>query len=667
MRNHALIFFLIAIALLLAGSAGAADSNPRPTRLAKSALGSNAGPIVEDNWKFHQIGTLWTRVTNFGYMGDDAYEGRTPSCDWPGGSGNSYLYRGTIWLSATVDGIFRSTQGDDHEFAPIDSVHVITGPEARSEQDTWTRFYDVSAPLAENHFPLGLEITERSFAWSASYADDFIIYEWTIKNVGIDSDGNGEPDTPRDLQDFFFTIRFDPDVSKLPNWGAEYQFTNIDDHVLSNATPWDEWLPLFPQMDGREHTLTPEQNDSTMIFMWDGDNPNVPADNGQPDDFGNPGPDGKLQSPGFIGIKILKSEPYLAPSSFHQCNIYNDPKTDEEAYNRMISKFEYEGVVLSKGKPFPYDYRGILTFGPHPTLAYGDSIVVTAALGVGCDPDSGGVYSLMKLVEIMDVAQFIVDTDYTMSTAAMSPATPDVRVEPNLQDGVVNGVKVTWDDASANHDYFAGYKVWKSVGTTAAGGYDWQPLGLGVYENLPGSSSWPPPAADEPGRFQIIDYDVINGLDYYYSVQAYTIPIEHPIPLGVVETNILNSLKYISPANPVAQTLDNVKVVPNPYIGSAVWNNPLPSDINPWEHRLQFINLPADAVIKIFTLDGDFVDEIQAGQSVRKGTQSVEGNTSVAEWDMITRNDQEAAPGLYIFLVDSPSLGQTTGKFVIIR
>ena len=56
--------------------------------LTKSQL---EGPIVEDNWKWHKIGTLWNRVTNFSYLGDDAYDSRTPSCDYPGGSGNSYL------------------------------------------------------------------------------------------------------------------------------------------------------------------------------------------------------------------------------------------------------------------------------------------------------------------------------------------------------------------------------------------------------------------------------------------------------------------------------------------------------------------------------------------------------------------------------------------------
>jgi hypothetical protein len=43
------------------------------------------------------------------------------------------------------------------------------------------------------------------------------------------------------------------------------------------------------------------------------------------------------------------------------------------------------------------------------------------------------------------------------------------------------------------------------------------------------------------------------------------------------------------------------------------------------------------------------------------------GSHSVAEWDLITRNNQEAAPGIYMYIVDSPSAGQKIDKFVIVR
>ena len=664
-RTIAALLLLLVLTLTLPGLA--VDS-PGRARLAKSPAVQSADPIVPNNWKFHQIGTLWSRVTNFGFMGDDAYNNRTPSCDYPGGSGNSYLYRGTIWLSALVDGVPRSSEGDDYEFSPLDSVHVYSGPGARSEQDTWTRYYDIKAPLASAHFPLGVEVTERTYAWSASWAGDFIIYEYTVKNVGIDSNDDGLPDTPRDLDQFHFTFRLDADVSKLPTWGAEYRFSNQDDFVLSNVQPWDSWLKDFPQMANRPHTLTEADLDSTMVFMWDGDNPSYPADNGVADDFGNPGPDGKLQTPGFIGIKVLKTEPNLKPSSFHQGQIYNDTSTDLEAWNKIVTAYSYDGLLFSKGKPYCYDFRGFLTFGPLEKFKAGDSLKLTAALSVGSDPDSGGVYSLMKLMKNMKTAQFIVDNDYNVSSEKLAPAAPQVQLKQVLDGNQVSGVKVIWNDAPAAHQYFEGFKVWKAVGKNAQGGYDWQPLGAGTYANIPGGI-WPPPPGDDPGTYTILDEEIINGYDYTYSVQSFTRDINDPIPLGVIQSNILNSAATISPANPVAtSTLDNVKVVPNPYVGSAAWNNPLPSDQDPWQHRIQFTNLPADATIKIFTLDGDLIDEIRSTQAVRKTMDaSVYGPASVAEWDLITRNNQEAAPGLYMYVVDSPTLGQKIGKFVIIQ
>jgi len=667
-RYRTTILLLLALLLCITLTAWAVDSPDHKARLAKPGTFEIASPIVPDNWKFHQIGTLWSRVTNFSYMGDDAYEGRTPSCDYPGGSGNSYLYRGTIWLTALVDGTPHSTQGDDHEFSPLDSVHVYSGPGARSEEDTYTRYYDVSAPLASGHFPLGVEVVERTYAWSASWAGDFIIYEYTVKNVGVDSDGDQLPDKPRDLDQFYFTIRFDGDVSKLPSWGAESRFCNIDDYVLSNAQPWNSWIKDFPQMAGRAHSLTEADLDSSMIFMWDGDNPSYPADNGVDDDFGNPGADGRLQTPGFLGFKILKTEPYLKPSSFHQCQIYNDPASDQEAWTKMISVHTYDGLIYSKGKPYAYDFRGILSFGPIEKFAYGDSFKVTAALSVGSDPDSGGVYSLMKLVKNFNTAQFIVDNDYKVSSEALAPAAPQVRLEQVLDGSQVTGIRVVWDDAATAHAYFEGYKIWKAVGKNSQGAYDWVPLGAGTYSTLAGGT-WPPPAGDQAGTFALVDNDIVNGFEYYYAVQSYTRDINDPIPLGVIQSNILNSIKSIAPANPVAATLDNVKVVPNPYIGSVIWNNPMPSDNEPWQHRIQFTNLPADATVKIFTLDGDYIDEIRAGYTARRTADNVaiEGADSVAEWDIITRNNQEAAPGIYMYVVDSPSLGQKIGKFVIIQ
>jgi len=668
------IIVIVVSVLLITSTGGAADKKQLP----KSKIFQIQSPIVENDWAYHEIGTLWTRVTNFGKTGDDAYEGRTPSGDWPGGSGNSYLYRGSIWLTAKVDGTVHCTQPEDSEYSPIDSVHVLTGDQAtRGERETYTRYYDVYTPQASGNFPLGLEVTERTYSWSESYRDDFIIYEFTIKNVGIDTDGDGSPDTPRDLQEFYFTYRLDGDISKKPDWPAEGDLVNRDDLSGINVS-WD-FVDIIPQWEGLDKSLLGDA-DTTLMFMFDGDNPSVPSEYEispgvyQEDDMGNPGIDGTLQSPGFLGLKILKTDPpTFKISKFRTGTIYNDPGTDKEAYDRFMvyvpSEDPYEeqgpsGVRInpSTGKVFPDDYRGFLTLGPLDIFKAGDSVVVTAALGVGADPVRGGFYSLETLVKNMNIAQLIIDNDYQI--VSLSPPAPKVTLATaHDAKGSTEGIEIIWDREAENHENFRAYRVSKSVEKDLSGSYIWEEL---AYYDSEDPGSWPPQTDPQSGGYQFLDPDVVNGFDIAYSVQS--VSTELPEPFGVQESNILNSLRIISPANAVAKSLDRVKVVPNPYIGSAVWNNAIPSDVDAWEHRLQFINLPADATIKIFTLDGDFVDEIHAGEGVRR-SQSFSGETasSVAEWDLITRNNQEAAPGIYLYVVQSPSVGEKIDKFVIVR
>jgi hypothetical protein len=347
------------------------------------------------------------------------------------------------------------------------------------------------------------------------------------------------------------------------------------------------------------------------------------------------------------------------------------PNTDEEAYNTLIVEVPDEdpfeegspsGIPLVGGAVYPFDYRGYFTLGPLETLAAGDSVVVTMALGVGVNPDSGGFYSLVELTNIMSIAQLVVDNNYELGQ--LSPPPPSVAVETtHNSNGVTEGVKIIWDRGAEDHENFKAYRVSRSLEKDLSGAQIWEEL---AHYDSEDPGSWPPTTDPESGGYQFTDPDVVNGFDIAYSVQSISIKLLEPF--GVQESNILTSLRVISPANAVATSLDRVKVVPNPYIGSALWNNPVPSNVDSWEHRIQFINLPPDATIKIFTLDGDFVDEIKAGEGVRQSESfSSETASSVAEWDLITRNNQEAAPGIYLYVVESPSAGEKIDKFVIVR
>ncbi|MCK4574166.1 MAG: hypothetical protein KAU36_07330, partial [candidate division Zixibacteria bacterium] len=71
-------------------------------------------------------------------------------------------------------------------------------------------------------------------------------------------------------------------------------------------------------------------------------------------------------------------------------------------------------------------------------------------------------------------------------------------------------------------------------------------------------------------------------------------------------------------------------------------------------------NLPPVCTIKIFTIDGDLVREIE---------HNFEPSHPLAShdtWDVITRNTQKPVSGLYYWTVESPDRETQVGKLVII-
>jgi hypothetical protein len=684
--------------------------------LSLSMLSAIDNPVVSYDSFVHKIGMLWNNITNHGEIGDDSYTAPAPSCEWPAGSGNSYLYAGCVWMSGGYDdgGIIKYSvlNERDGEYAPIDSIHVFI-PGERAEQETYTQYWDVTQPLSSSgDDPLGITIKERTYAWSNPLADDFIIVEYTIKNVGLDDDGDYVPEVKRDLYDFTFTIRWDGDVAKRADWPVEDQRVNQDDHALSNAdatftitnannpdyigtySGWD-WVTLVPYMRRQAvaepfmlDSLKTYPLDSMLTFMWDGDNLNVDAEDwgldtslldpqfydfdNLDDDFGNPDVDGSFNSAGFLGWRFLKSTKPMPPKSYVTCTIHDDPQTDDARWNDYINVNDFHNITEAvnpaysqwqQGYFYPEDYRTLTSYGSIDTLKADDSVVVTIAYGVGGDQVNGGIYSLIELNKIMLMAQYIVDNDYNVDFEALMAPPVDFELTEASEEGVYKGVDVLWDDLPEAHGKFGGYRVIRSNEKMPNGSFIWETLA----EFEVGTSTWPP-SADMGGSnvYAFRDTTVRFGFDYYYCVQ--TISANVPGYGSIATSEAL--FQAMTPTSAPSLDLDNVKVVPNPYIGSAIWNNPIPSlGTSPWEHQLMFINLTADAVVRIYTLDGDFVAEVKASDERITGPYETvpEKSGGTAIWNLVTRNNQDAAPGVYLFTVNSETAGKTTGKFVIIR
>ena len=114
---------------------------------------------------------------------------------------------------------------------------------------------------------------------------------------------------------------------------------------------------------------------------------------------------------------------------------------------------------------------------------------------------------------------------------------------------------------------------------------------------------------------------------------------------------------YIDNAKAIGE-LENIKVVPNPYLANALWEpkNPYSSGRGP--RSIHFTHLPSKCTIRIFTVSGELVKEIDHDSNLADGSE---------EWNLLTKDNLSASYGVYIYHVDAPGIGSKAGKFAIIK
>jgi hypothetical protein len=105
--------------------------------------------------------------------------------------------------------------------------------------------------------------------------------------------------------------------------------------------------------------------------------------------------------------------------------------------------------------------------------------------------------------------------------------------------------------------------------------------------------------------------------------------------------------------------LQRVRAVPNPYVTASSFELPLNPGITSGrgQRRIDFIHVPANATIRIFTARGDHVRTLHQNGNIEDG---------VISWDLKTDENLDIAFGVYFYVVESPA-GNTTGKLAIIK
>jgi len=96
-----------------------------------------------------------------------------------------------------------------------------------------------------------------------------------------------------------------------------------------------------------------------------------------------------------------------------------------------------------------------------------------------------------------------------------------------------------------------------------------------------------------------------------------------------------------------------IAVKPNPYKKKALFDNVL----DPYDHKILFLNLPANARITILDVSGQIIDQFRF--------EPADGTSGSMFWNMFSKNGIEVASGLYIYIVEYDG-GEQVGYFSIL-
>lgn len=181
--------------------------------------------------RVHDVGNIRVNVANWGYIGnkqpnldgnmlDPCTGDWAPQFEYPSGSGVQYLWQSGVWIGAVIreeafeyprvsEGVSPTTFETEMYPGPPPGNGIVerstranafnclgdfvSDPLAVSEQDFYAVYSDthrvrpggstIDNPTDGQHIPLGIKVTQRSYAWSYNYASDFILIDYEIENI----------------------------------------------------------------------------------------------------------------------------------------------------------------------------------------------------------------------------------------------------------------------------------------------------------------------------------------------------------------------------------------------------------------------------------------------------------------------------------------------------
>ena len=582
------------------------------------------------DFKYHNAGLVRLLVTNQGLLwpGDVSGPGLV-NCEYPPNSNIEHIGEAGIWVAGITpdnDTLVSVTSSwnpwnKNREFyttsAEWDSVWVIhqgdttrkipywPGYKSFADQDFICRYSDdgPASMAVPNHSPLHVEVIQTSHAWSNTLLNEVVLFQYYVISKEYD------------LKGVYITYWADPNVG--------FRYSSLSEFL---------------------------QDDRSLYY------PDLHLGVGEDGPGGKDGIDGEYPAADPIGFQMFPrlANEHLAADEINWTFTYSDlsgppgvtPSTDSEKYLELMAT----GTVTANQIRYSGSHF-VISFGPYD-LDKGDTLKfrVGVVLGEGLD----GLLVNAERLQQLEKQDFHMPIPPPMPTIAVETSNHLARIIWEENKEVVETYQDEYRGDSAAVP-FEGYRVYKS--TYSVNG----PWTLLAEYDLPENAFYQNIGLE----YEYTDDGLLNNVDYYYTVTAFSKPdtVKH-FPSNESSKN--SNSKIVIPGTTSQETVGDVAVVPNPYIGSVDYSsyNPAwekPPTGRPWmeqDRRLQFINLPAKCEIKIYTSSGDLVNTIKHDDIAR----------GFEDWDMTSYVAQAIASGIYLFTVEDSNTGKIqVGKFVVIK
>lgn len=668
-----------------------------------------------------EVGNLGMYITNAGTLGrPDVRNTPTgdPSMEYPINSGIEHLFEGGFWIGAIVDGQYLvSTSAKDaasgyttglagYEFTSeigntIAQRSSLTSSDyfnfdAISHQDLLVDISDknvivpgTAITIADHTQPLYADIHLETYAWNYSFADYFVLLNYTITNNSTSVWDSVWCGIWNDMVVRNVNVSTDYGSAFFSHGGYGYlgdDFTNyafdVDgDPGFTNAYGAFQFLGI----EWRDQFIHPNNNDLLTANGY---------------------PAAKVNSNFWI-FNSTATPPYNAPAN------------DVERYDKLKQGLNYADPDIVEFLKDPSTTGGLtnlLSAGPMISVEPGETFHVVFAAVCAKQIENGGTTGVdmdtpeaqAELLEhlswskrtylgedqnengLLDIGEDLdADTILDRYILPEPPATPKMKVIADDQ-----RIDIYWDnraefsvDPISKEMDFEGYRLYRTqpgedfnlnlIGdANMIAQWDLPANGIGFNNGFSAIALTTPEIIDEDTFYYKYTLDpVLNGWQYLIILTAFDRGDED-LHIESLESSFIENAVHVFPGtSPNNDANTEIGVYPNPYRLQAAWDGSTGTT-----GKIMFYNLPEHCTISIMTLSGDIVAELNHDAATYTGSDSewfatYAGNEDERifsggehAWNLLSESNQTITQGIYLFSVKDLDNGNIKqGRFAIIK